>query len=62
MARHIADHRRKSERPARAAEYLRIERQAGPHPSALALHRRKSGAATPSRLKAYTRIERGQNV
>jgi len=62
MARHIADHHRKSGHPARAAEYIRIERQGGPHPSALALHRRKSTAATPARLKAYTRIERGHSV
>jgi len=62
VTRHIADHDRKTGRPSRAEYYLRIERLAGPHPSAKALHRRKSLTQTPGRLKAFTRIARGHHA
>ncbi|MEM7743366.1 MAG: hypothetical protein AAF409_06610 [Pseudomonadota bacterium] len=63
MSRHPLDHSN-PEQGARAEEFARIEREhgaEGPHPSTVALQRRTNDSADDgARVKAYTRIERGE--
>lgn len=42
----------------RAMQYVRIDRQDGPHPATVALHRRPTEIAHDSRVERYTSIER----
>ncbi len=61
MRRHIIDHPHKRT-GARLAQYIKLARRAGVHPSVMAMHRRTRGAAGARRLAAYLRIARGQSA
>lgn len=58
MGRHISDHDKLRKDESRAAQYMRIEMEAEPNPSAKALHRRRGALNPVRRLREYLRIER----
>jgi hypothetical protein len=61
MTRHVIDHARQPVEGNRTRTYLEIDRRSGMHPAVKALHQRPTAqAAESSRLKEYTRIERGE--
>jgi hypothetical protein len=63
MARHITDRDRSEGDGQRLQHFLRIERQAGRHPSAMRLHAAPRGASGEgSRLMRFLSIVRGRTV
>ena len=63
MARHITDRDRSDDDGQRLRHFLRIEWQAGRHPSAKRLHAAPRGASGEGlRLTRFLRIVRGRTV
>ena len=64
MSRHVADRRAPSD-GGRARHFAEVERSQGDegsHPAAKAAHERPQTRSDGTRLKEYTRIERGQEA
>jgi hypothetical protein len=61
MTRHLADHRATT-KDSRIKRYTQIElaqQPDGSHPAAKALHKRPATREDATRMRAYTRIEKG---
>lgn len=64
MSRHIVDHR-KSPEGGRLKHFVELEKshgEEGSHPASRALHERPVERDTSSKLRQYTRIERGDTA
>ncbi|SDE67502.1 hypothetical protein [Limimaricola pyoseonensis] len=62
MTRHVIDKPKERHPEIRAREYVRLEREAGPHRAVTRLHARKLGARGMARLSQFLRIERGHEA
>ena len=61
MTKHVID-TPKDRSDIKAREYMRLEREEGPHRAVRRLHARSLGARGATRLRQFLRIERGHEA
>lgn len=61
MTKHVID-KPKDRSDIKAREYMRLEREEGPHRSVRRLHARSLGARGAARMRQFLRIERGREA
>ncbi|GAD54776.1 MAG: hypothetical protein ACJASC_000521 [Limimaricola cinnabarinus] len=61
MTKHVID-KPKDRSEIKAREYMRLEREEGPHRATKQLHARGLGARGAARIREFLRIERGREA